>query len=111
MNTLQTIFKNQTNILSVYFTAGHPRLNDTEEIVKELEIVQKKLADSKVAMEEYKRQHTVVSFTERQNSVIQKLSSLTNAANNARIQRISIEAQYRKIQEYGTSISKTLISI
>jgi tryptophan synthase alpha chain len=37
-NRIQTLFRNKENkILSVYFTAGYPELNDTAEIIKELE--------------------------------------------------------------------------
>lgn len=37
-NRIQTLFRNKGNkILSVYFTAGYPELNDTVEIIKELE--------------------------------------------------------------------------
>lgn len=38
MNRLHTLFqKKQNNILSVFFTAGYPKLNDTSFILKELE--------------------------------------------------------------------------
>ena len=38
MNRINELFtKKQTNILSVYFTAGHPRLEDTRAIIKTLE--------------------------------------------------------------------------
>lgn len=38
MNTLQQIFQNKKeNLLTVYFTAGYPGLNDTGTIIKELE--------------------------------------------------------------------------
>jgi len=38
MNKLNTLFNNKKeNILSVYFTAGYPELNDTSEIIRELE--------------------------------------------------------------------------
>ncbi|NPA44501.1 MAG: tryptophan synthase subunit alpha [Chlorobi bacterium] len=37
MNKIQQLFKNKKNILSVYFTAGYPELNDTATIIKELE--------------------------------------------------------------------------
>ncbi|MFW6290289.1 MAG: tryptophan synthase subunit alpha, partial [Mariniphaga sp.] len=37
MNRIDTLFKNkQENILSIYFTAGHPQLNDTADIIKTL---------------------------------------------------------------------------
>lgn len=37
MNRLDTLFRNKPgNILSVYFTAGYPQLNDTETIIKSL---------------------------------------------------------------------------
>jgi tryptophan synthase alpha chain len=38
MNRINSLFqKKQTNILSVYFTAGYPKLHDTREIICELE--------------------------------------------------------------------------
>lgn len=38
MNRLQTLFQNkQQNILSVYFTAGYPALNDTQKILEQLQ--------------------------------------------------------------------------
>lgn len=38
MNRIKTLFeKKQKNILSIYFTAGFPHLNDTCEVIKELE--------------------------------------------------------------------------
>ena len=37
-NRIQTLFKNKEGkILSVYFTAGYPELNDNVEIIRELE--------------------------------------------------------------------------
>ncbi|GMO32143.1 MAG: tryptophan synthase subunit alpha [Candidatus Azobacteroides pseudotrichonymphae] len=39
MNKITTLFQNrQRNIVSIYFTAGFPQLNDTIEIIKELQI-------------------------------------------------------------------------
>ena len=38
MNKINKLFKNkQKEILSIYFTAGYPKLNDTAMIIKELE--------------------------------------------------------------------------
>ena len=38
MNRIDELFQTkQKNILSIYFTAGHPRLNDTVSIIKALE--------------------------------------------------------------------------
>lgn len=38
MNRIETLFQNKKeNIISVYFTAGYPNLNDTEPIITELE--------------------------------------------------------------------------
>ncbi len=36
MNRLQSLFNSKKNILSIYFTAGYPQLNDTEATVKHL---------------------------------------------------------------------------
>ncbi len=39
MNRIKQLFQRKNNnILSIYFTAGYPKLNDTTEIIKELEI-------------------------------------------------------------------------
>jgi len=37
MNKIKSLIKNSKNILSIYFTAGYPNLNDTTLIIKELE--------------------------------------------------------------------------
>ena len=38
MNKLDRLLKNKTtNLLSIYFTAGYPKLNDTKEIIDALE--------------------------------------------------------------------------
>ncbi|MBE0649515.1 MAG: tryptophan synthase subunit alpha [Bacteroidales bacterium] len=37
MNRIENLFQNKKNILNIYLTAGYPKLNDTVEIVKELE--------------------------------------------------------------------------
>lgn len=37
MNRISKIFKNDKKILSIYFTAGYPKLHDTVEILQELE--------------------------------------------------------------------------
>ena len=37
MNRINKTFINKKNILSIYFTAGYPKLNDTMSIIKELD--------------------------------------------------------------------------
>ena len=37
MNRINQVFKNSKNILSIYFTSGFPKLDDTLEIIKELD--------------------------------------------------------------------------
>ena len=72
-------------------------------LAKEVGITQKKVADSESALQEYKEQHGILSFEERQNIVMQKLSELNTAVNEVKIKRSAIEAEYRQIQKYGTA--------
>ena len=37
MKAIDKLFKEEKNILSIYFTAGYPTLNSTQEIIKTLE--------------------------------------------------------------------------
>ena len=37
MNRINQVFKNSKDILSIYFTSGFPKLDDTLEIIKELD--------------------------------------------------------------------------
>jgi len=81
------------------------KLSATKEAVswlgKELETTQKKLTGSEAALQAYKEQHAIISLEDRQNIVMQKLSELNTAVNNARIKRSALEAEYKKIQQYG----------
>ncbi len=81
------------------------KLSTTKEAVswleKELETTRKKLADSEAALQAYKEQHAIISLEDRQNIVMQKLSELNTAVNDARIKRSALESEYRKIQQYG----------
>ncbi|MBD3305162.1 polysaccharide biosynthesis tyrosine autokinase [candidate division KSB3 bacterium] len=69
-------------------------------LADQLTIAQQKVADSETALQQYKEQHGIISFEDRQNIIMQKLSELNTAVNNARIKRIAIETQYKQIQEY-----------
>jgi succinoglycan biosynthesis transport protein ExoP len=83
------------------------KLSATKEAVrwlgKELETTQKKLADSEVTLQRYKEQQEIIALEDRQNIVTQKLSELSTAYNEARIKRASLEAEYKKIQQYETT--------
>ena len=69
---------------------------------KQLEGSQAKVAESEASLLAYKEEHGIISFEDRQNIVMQKLSELNTAVNNARIRRISVEMQYKQVQEYLT---------
>ncbi len=69
-------------------------------LIEEVEDARKKVAGSKAALQQYKEQHAIISFEERQNIVMQKLSQLSAAVNGAKIERIALEAQYQEIQQY-----------
>ncbi len=66
----------------------------------QLKVAQQKVADSEGTLLDYKEQHAIISFEDRQNIVMQKLSELNTAVNNARIKRIRAETQYKQIQAY-----------
>jgi succinoglycan biosynthesis transport protein ExoP len=78
---------------------------------KELETTQKKLVDSEAALQAYKEQQEIISIEDRQNIVMQKLSELNTAVNEARIKRASLEAEYNKIQQYGTTKLESLSQV
>lgn len=69
-------------------------------LVEEVETARKKLADSETAMQQYKEQQAVISFEDRQNIVMQKLSDLNAAVNDAKIRYLALETQYQKIQGF-----------
>ncbi len=69
-------------------------------LTKELEITQQKLVESEAALHAYKEQHEIISIEDRQNIVMQKLSTLNSAVNEAKIQRAALESEYKKIQQY-----------
>jgi polysaccharide biosynthesis transport protein len=85
------------------------KLSATKEAVswlgKELATTQKKLADSEAALQTYKEQQEIISISleDKQNIVMQKLSELNTAVNDARIKRAALEAEYKKIQQSGIS--------
>lgn len=69
-------------------------------LAKQLEVVQKKVTESETALQKYKEEHNIISLEDRQKMITQKLSELNTAVNNAHIKRISVETQYKQIQEY-----------
>ena len=77
-------------------------------LIEEVENIRGKLTESEAVLQKYREQHAVISFEDRQNIVMQKLSSLSDAVDNARINRISLEAQYQKIQSYQAAKLETL---
>ncbi len=70
-------------------------------LVEEVETARKKMADSEAALQKYKEQYAITSFEERQSIVMQKLSDLSEAVNNAKIKRITLEARYQELQKYS----------
>ncbi|GAK57160.1 hypothetical protein U27_04125 [Candidatus Vecturithrix granuli] len=75
---------------------------------KEVEITQKKVADSEAALQQYKEEHGILSFEERQNIIMQKLLELNTAVNEAKIKRAAIEAQYKQVQKYQSDKVESL---
>lgn len=72
---------------------------------QQLEVLQQKVAESEATLQQYKEEHEIISLEDRQNIIMQKLSELNTAVNNARIKRIATETQYKQIQQYLTDES------
>ena len=67
---------------------------------QELETTREKLEASEAALQAYKEKNAIISLEDRQKIVMQKLSELNTAVNNAQIRRAEIEAEYKKIRRY-----------
>lgn len=78
---------------------------------KELDTTKQKLAESEAALHEYKEQYKIISLEDRQNIVMQKLSELNTAVNEAKIKRAAIESQYKNLQQYGTAELETISQV
>lgn len=68
---------------------------------RELDTTRQKLSESETALQKYREEHKIISFEERQNIVMQKLSELNTAVNEAKIKRMGAEAEYQKIKKYN----------
>lgn len=79
-------------------------------LAKQLNISQKKIAESETEFQRYKEEHAIISLEDRQKMITQKLSELNTAVNNARIKRIAAETQYKQIQEYLNTDANALDS-
>ena len=77
-------------------------------LAKQLDGLQKKVAESEAALQKYKEEHAIISLEDRQNIITQKLLELNTAVNNAKIKRIATETQYKQIQEYLESEASSL---
>lgn len=80
-------------------------------LAKQLNVSQKKIAESEADLQKYKEEHEIISLQDRQNMITQKLSELNTAVSNARIKRIAAETQYKQIQEYLNTDESTLDSV
>jgi succinoglycan biosynthesis transport protein ExoP len=69
-------------------------------LTKQLNVSQKKIAESEADLQKYKEEHEIISLQDRQNMITQKLSELNTAVSNSRIKRIAAETQYKQIKEY-----------
>ena len=77
-------------------------------LVQEVEEARAKLAESESALQAYREEHAIVSFEDRHNIVMQKVSDLSKAVNKARIRRLEKEAQYQEVQQYDQKTLETL---
>lgn len=91
------------------------KLSTTKDAVtwlsKELELTQQKLVESEAALHAYKQEHEIISIEDRQNIVMQKLSELNTAVNEAKIHRAALESEYKKIQQYGVTQLDTIPAV
>lgn len=71
-------------------------------LVEEVETAREKVAESESALQKYKEQYGIISIEDRQNIVMQKLAKLSDAVSEAKIQRMSLEAQYEELQQFAT---------
>ncbi|MCP4405197.1 MAG: polysaccharide biosynthesis tyrosine autokinase [bacterium] len=76
-------------------------------LVEEVEGTRAKLAESEAALQGYREQYATITFEERHNIVIQKLSEMSRAVNNARIRRLEKEAQHKQVQQYSPQKRET----
>ena len=69
-------------------------------LIKEVEDAKQRSQESEVALQQYKEDHEILSFMDRQNIVMQKLSDLSSAANQSKIRRMEVESQYKQLLSF-----------
>ncbi|MBD3307882.1 polysaccharide biosynthesis tyrosine autokinase [candidate division KSB3 bacterium] len=75
---------------------------------KELEDAKQQVRESEQALQAYKENQAIISVQDQKNIVMQKLSELSTAVNQARINRLKIEAQYNQIQDFERGVLDSL---
>ncbi len=73
-------------------------------LIDEVDRARQKVADSELALQQYKEEYAIVALEDRQNLMMQKLTTFNNAVNRAKIRRIEAEAQYRKLKENSAGL-------
>ncbi len=77
-------------------------------LIDEMESAKQNLAQSEAALQAYKEEHAIISFEDRQNISMQKLSDMSEAVNAAKINRLSLETEYRELQRVQTGSVETI---
>ncbi len=80
-------------------------------LLKEVEDAKQKVTDAEEALQQYKEASETLSFSDREKIVMQKLSDLSNAANQAKIKRMAVESQYRQVQSFQRGELETVPQI
>lgn len=76
-------------------------------LVDEVEDARQRVTASEAALQAYKEAHGLLSMDDHQRIVMDRLSQLSNAVNQAKIERIEFEAQRRELQRYSKAELET----
>lgn len=69
--------------------------------LKDQEIeLKRKLSEAEQRLQDYRRQHNLISLRENQNFVVQRLTAINERLTNARMERIHLETQLRQIETF-----------
>jgi capsular exopolysaccharide synthesis family protein len=78
-------------------------LRDNAWLTQQLEEQQRKVAESDIALQQYKETHNALAVDDKSNIVVQKLNTLNGQVNDARLARIDKEAIYQQIERMQSS--------
>jgi capsular exopolysaccharide synthesis family protein len=73
-------------------------LRDNAWLTQQLEEQQRKVAESDIALQQYKETHNALAVDDKSNIVVQKLNTLNGQVNDARLARIDKESIFHQIE-------------